>query len=281
GKATAVIDIPSRFEQSLLQGEQVSVQMQVDATNTLQGPLAAGYAEQIVGQYAVEIAIRNAETPVSLPQIEDDHRLWFNPNIDDRWYAPITELLSAITIFCVLLPAATMAREKERGTIEQLTVSPLTPTQIMAPKVIAMTIAILAGTILSWALIIMPCFGIPMRGSLTLLLAVTVLYIVTMTGLGLVAGTIARNMGQVGMMAMLILLPTIILSNIFTPPEGKPAWVLALSELVPLRHYFDITIGILLKGAGLDVLWSKILLLGGLGAGVLAIGRWCFHRQFK
>jgi len=280
GETLAVIDIPPQFQESIMKGEQVSVQMQVDATSTLQGPMAAGYAEQIAGQYARELAMLHPEVPGNLPQIEDKHRLWFNANMNDFWYTPITELLAAITIFCVLLPAAAMAREKERGTIEQLMVSPLTPLQIMAPKVIAMTIVILIGMTVSLAFIIKPAFGVPIRGSLALFFAVSILYIVTTTGLGLVAGTIARNMGQVGMLAMLILLPTIIFSNIYTPPEGKPQWILAVSNLVPLHHYFEITMAIFLKGAGFDVLWKEILWLAALGGGIFAIGGWTFRRQF-
>jgi ABC-2 type transport system permease protein len=206
--------------------------------------------------------------------------LWFNPNENHQWFNPITELANVITIFCILLPAAAMAREKERGTIEQLMVSPLTPTQILAPKIIAMTIVILIGTALSLMLIV-PTLNLPLRGSLFLFFVVTAFYVVTMTGFGILAGTIARTMGQVGMLAMLILLPMIVLSGIFTPLEGKPMWFNTLSALVPLKHYAEITFGIFLKGAGLGILWQPLLWLVLLGSAILALGRWMFHLQFE
>jgi len=280
GQAMVVVDIPPQFERSILQGSGVNVQVQVDATMTMQSFLAASYAEQIATEYALELAQDKLPVATSLPQIEDDHRLWFNPNENHQWFNPITELANVITIFCILLPAAAMAREKERGTIEQLMVSPLSPTQILAPKIIAMTIVILIGTALSLSLI-MPTLQIPLRGSLFLFFAVTAFYVITMTGFGILAGTIARNMGQVGMLAMLILLPMIIMSGIFTPLEGKPMWFNGLSALVPLKYYFEIALGIFLKGAGLGVLWPQVLWLIVLGASILGLGRWMFRRQFE
>ena len=281
GTAAVFVDIPPQFEQSLERRDAASVQLQIDSTMTVQAYLAASYAEQIAAEYAVELASQRPEMPESVPQIHHDRRLWFNPNENHLWFTPLAELLNVITVFCVLLPAAAMAREKERGTVEQLMVSPLSPTQIMAPKVIGMTIVILIGTCLSIGLIIRPVFHIPLRGSLTLFLAVSALYVTTMTGLGIVAGTIARNMGQVGMLAMLILLPVIILSGTFTPPEGKPPWLTGVSMLVPLRHYFEITTGIFLKGSGVSLLWREIGWLLALGGGIFLFGRWMFQRQFE
>jgi ABC-2 type transport system permease protein len=278
GAATAIVDIPPRFQHSLLAGEVTNVQLQIDATMTVQGYLAASYAEQIAGRYAVEVAALRPDVPSSLPAIENEHRLWFNATENDAWYASISELLMTITVFAVLLPAAALAREKERGTIEQLMVSPLTPVQIIAPKVLAMTGVILLGTALSLVTILQGCFGVPVRGSLALFFAVTTLYVTTTTGLGIVAGTIARNMAQVGMLVVFIVLPTVILSDLMTPPEGQPAWRNALTQLVPLHHYLQITLDILLKGAGVTLLWPRIAGLAALGGVVFWFGRWCFCR---
>ncbi len=280
GQAMVVLDIPPNFERSILEGSEANIQVQVDATMTMQSFLAASYANQIAMEYAFELVSEDLPVATTLPQIEDDHRVWFNPNDNHQWFNPLTELANVITIFCILLPAAAMAREKERGTIEQLMVSPLTPTQILAPKIIAMTIVILIGTALSLSLI-MPTLQIPMRGSMVLFFVVTAFYVITMTGFGILAGTIARNMGQVGMLAMLILLPMIIMSGIFTPLEGKPAWFNGLSALVPLKYYFEITLGIFLKGAGLNVLWPQVLGLSLLGVGILGLGRRMFRQQFE
>ena len=149
GKAIMVLDTPPNFEQSLLRGEATSVQLQVDATHSVLGFLASSYAAQIVGQYGLEAGLAreglSATDIANVPRIDSRHRVWFNPNQNDGWFMSISELLTVITLFAILLPAAAMVREKERGTVEQLLVSPLTSFQIMFPKVVAMTAVILIG----------------------------------------------------------------------------------------------------------------------------------------
>lgn len=134
GQAMIVLDIPPRFQESLLKGEPANVQFQVDATNSVLGFLAASYGERIVGEFGLEAGLKRLKMSadsMNVPMINDDHRVWFNPNQNDAWFMSITELLNIITVFSILLPAAAMVREKERGTIEQLLVSPLTPFQII------------------------------------------------------------------------------------------------------------------------------------------------------
>ena len=132
GKAMAVLDIGSGFGAALARGDGVSVQMQIDASNSVQGFLAAIDASQIVARYGLEQAaqrfgISSIEGSVDIPLINNATRVWFNPNQNDAWFMGISELLNVVTLFAMLLPAAAMVREKERGTIEQLLVSPLSP----------------------------------------------------------------------------------------------------------------------------------------------------------
>ncbi len=97
--------------------------------------------------------------------IRNKSRVWFNPDQQQSWFWSISELMMMITLLTILLSAAAMAREKERGTIDQLLVSPLTPLQIMAPKIIAMTLVVLIGSMLSVFVILGPVFHIPIRGA--------------------------------------------------------------------------------------------------------------------
>ena len=142
-----VLDIPDRFHEALATGEPVALQLLVDTTNSPQGLSAAGYAARIVGQFSQETALsrigQSGGSPSALPMILSDHRVWFNQDQNEMWFESISHLLRMITIFAVLLPAAALVREKERGTVEQLLVSPLTPVQIVLPKVAAMTGVIL------------------------------------------------------------------------------------------------------------------------------------------
>lgn len=284
GEVMVVLDIPSRFQESLLAGETASVLMQVDATQSVQAFLAASYAARIVGQFGLEAALAREGLSSggleAVPVVIDDQRVWFNPNEEDTWFMPISELLEAVTLFSILLPAAAMVREKERGTIEQLMVSPLSPFQIMFPKVLAMTAVILVGMTLSLFAVLGLVFGVPMRGSLPLFYVVTTLYIFANAGLGLFAATIARNLAQVGLLSLLILAPIILLSGTWTPPEAMAPWLRAATILSPLRHYIDASYGILLKGAGLELLADSMLAIALLGSSIFAFGLWRFRRQF-
>lgn len=282
--AMAVLDIPPRFQERLQRGEQVSVQLQVDTTNSVLGFLASSYGAQIVGKYGLEAAARReglgGAGGIAGPVLQADTRIWYNPNQNDAWFMGISELLTVVTLFAILLPAAAMVREKERCTIEQLMVTPLSAFQILFPKVIAMTLVILGGSAIALFGILGPVFHVPMRGSLLTFFLITALYVFTTAGLGLLAATVARNLAQVGMLTVVILMPMLLLSGAWTPPEAMPDWMRILAYISPLHYFLDAAYGILLKGAGMDLLWDSVLAMGTLGVCVFALGMGRFGRQF-
>ena len=255
----------------------------MDSSNTVLGSLAAGYSAQIIGRYGFEVALErmglSEESLDNAPLLIDQHRVWYNPNQNDRWFIPIAELLTIITILAIMLPAAAAVREKERGTIEQLLVSPLTPVQILLPKVLSMTLVILVGTAASLFLILVPILDVPVKGSLPLFFAVTTLYTVATSGLGLYIATLSRNLAQAAMLAILILMPMVFLSGAWTPPESMPAGLRQAMVFSPLYYFIELGYGILLKGAGLDVLWESLLGLSVLGAVIFGFGALRFRRQ--
>ena len=285
GSSMMVVDIPARFHEALAAGEPTTVQLLVDTTNSSQGLSAAGYTARIVGQFSQDMALaRNglAGTSVAtVPMIVSDHRVWFNQDQNEAWFESISHLLRMITVFSVLLPAAALVREKERGTVEQLLVSPLTPVQIMLPKVVAMTFVILAATAVALFGVMRPAFGVPIRGSLGLLFFLTALFIVATAGMGVFASTVAKNQAQVGMLTLLVVAPMLLLSGIYTPPEMMPDWVRHLMAFSPLRYFIEITNGILLKGIGIEMLWSQTLSMGALGGSLFGFGLWRFRKQFE
>lgn len=280
GDVMAVLDIPPRFNERLQRGEQVSVQMQVDTSNSVLGFLTSSYGAQIVGRYGLEVAaLREGMGGAVGPRVEADVRVWYNPNQNDAWFMGISELLTVITLFSILLPAAAMVREKERGTIEQLMVTPLSPFQILFPKVVAMTLVILAGCAIALFGVLGPLFQLPMRGSLATFFLVTALYVFTTAGLGLLAATVARNLAQVGMLTVVILMPMLLLSGAWTPIEAMPPWMRGLAWISPLHYFLDAAYGILLKGSGLELLWDSVLAMTCLGIVVFGVGMRRFARQ--
>ena len=285
GDVLAVLDIPADFQRDLMRGKSVSVQMQVDASNATLGTLATTYAGQIVARFGQEqaeerLGLTEAQLQ-AVPVIQDRHRVYYNPNQTDPWFMSISELLTVITMLSLMLPAAAAVREKERGTIEQLAVSPLTPAQILFPKVLAMGMIILLGTAVSLFLVILPAFHLPIKGSLVLFFIVTALYVFATSGLGLFIATLSHNLGQVVMLVILIMMPLLLLSGAWTPPEAMPDALRMAMVLSPLSYFIEMGYGILLKGAGLDILWDSLLGLTLLGIAIFSFGVWRFRRQFR
>ncbi|TAL44647.1 MAG: ABC transporter permease [Methylovulum sp.] len=282
GKLLMVLDIPEHFQRDLLRGKRVSVQLQVDTSNTVLGTLASTYAAQISAGFGQDFALARLGLGQSdaLPLIEDRHRVLYNPNQVDSWFMSISELLTVITMLSMMLPAAAAVREKERGTIEQLAVSPLTPFQILFPKVIAMGLVILAGVAACLYFILIPLFDVPVKGSPGLFFAVTALYVFATSGIGLFIATISRNLGQVSMLVILILMPILLLSGAWTPPEAMPQALRWAMYISPLFYFIELGYDILLKGAGFDILWDSLLELALLGIVVFSFGVWRFRRQF-
>ena len=284
GQVMAVLEIPPRFHEQLTTGEPTAVQFLVDTTNAAQGLSAASYAVRIVAQFeqaTVLSRLGGSETSQNLPVVASEHRVWYNPEQKDTWFESVSHLLRQITIFAILLPAAALVREKERGTVEQLLVSPLTPFQIMLPKVLAMTVVILCATAVALFGIIRPAFGVPIRGSVILFFVCTALFVFSTAGMGLAAATVTRNQAQVGMLTLLIVAPMMLLSGLVAPMEALPAWTRYLMTMSPLRYFIDIANGILLKGSDLSVLWDSVLAMVLLGSGLFGFGMWRFRQQFE
>ncbi len=284
GRILAVLDIPENFQSLLLQGKPTAVQFQVDTSNTVLGTLATGYATEITAGFAQDFVAKrlglNAEQMDALPVIQNRHRVLYNPNQIDGWFMSISELLTVITMLSMMLPAAAAVREKERGTIEQLAVSPLSPLQILLPKVISMGLVILLGVAVCLFLIIIPVFHLPFKGSIGLFFAVTALYVFTTSGIGLFIATISHSLGQVTMLVILLLMPILLLSGAWTPPEAMPPGIRWAMYISPLYYFNEIGYAILMKGAGVDILWDSLLGLTGLGAVFFNFGVWRFRRQF-
>ena len=284
GTAMLFLDIPPRFQESISAREPVSVQLQVDTTNAPQGLSAASYAARIVGGFSFDLAsfrLGGSDSRTDMPRVESAHRVWYNQNQDETWFQSISHILRMITLFAFLLPAAALVREKEHGTVEQLLVSPVTPLQIMLSKVLAMTLVILGATALAMVTVLKPVFGVPVKGSIALFFLLTALYSFTIAGFGLFAATVTRNQAQVGMIALLVISPMLLLSGLATPFEAMPSWVQSLMALSPLRYFVDVTYGILLKGVGTDVLWDSILAMVLLGGVLFGLGMWRFRKQLE
>lgn len=286
GDASLLLDIPEHFAKTLQRGRQTaSVQILVGAENSTLGYLTSSYAARIAQKYGsewTEYHLQRLGTDIdSLPSIKNQNRIWYNPSLKEAWFNSISQLLTLMTVACLMIPASAMVREKERGTIEQLLVSPLSPLQIMLAKILAMIFVMLLGTMVSLFGIMQAIFDVPIRGNILLFFSVMALYTFTNAGLGLFLATFARNSAQVGMLVILTVMPIVMLSGTWTLLESMPQWLQNIMFFSPLRHFVDIVYGILLKGAGISTLWDSILIMTALGSILFLLGLWRFKKQFN
>jgi ABC-2 type transport system permease protein len=285
GQARAVLELPPRFDEDLALGRQVEVQLLVDTAQANQGFLIASYAQRITAQFGAEQAERSLRRagldPARLPVVRAEVRYWHNASLDERWFNTVSELLTMLTIAAILLPAAALVREKERGTIEQLLVAPLRPLQVVLSKVLAMVLVMLAGTAVAVLGVMQWGYGVPLRGSAPLFFCVVALYAMACAGVGIVASSFARNSGQMGLIIVLLVVPMVMLSGTWNMLESMPAGLRALVEFSPLRHFALLAYGILIRDAGLDVLWPSLLKMATLGAALFGLGVLRFRRQFR
>ncbi|HJW12317.1 MAG TPA: ABC transporter permease [Albitalea sp.] len=285
GSVRAALILPDHFSDDLALGRQTEVQLLVDTAQANQGFLVASYAERIVAGFGAEWAqrtlLREGVDPTRLPEVRAEVRYWHNASLNEVWFNTVSELLTMLTIAAIVLPAAALVREKERGTIEQLLVAPLAPLQVVLSKVLAMVSVMLAGTAVAVLGVMHAGYGVPFRGSVALFFAMVALFSMACAGVGIVASGFARNSGQMGLIVILVVVPMVMLSGTWNMTESMPGWLQTLTEFSPLRHFIVIAYGILIRGAGLAVLWPALLKMLILGAGLFTIGVLRFRKQFR
>lgn len=274
GRAILVLVIPSGFARRLGEGTGASVQALVDGTISNGAMVALGYVDEITSRYGGD---RQGGAAAG---VEVRSRVRFNPNLSSDYFVSLSELFTVLTMIAMLLPAAAMVREREYGTAEQLLATPLTPAQILLAKILPMTAVAVVGALLALWLVVQGIFAVPFRGSLSLFLLVTALFVFTTSGLGLALAAMCRTLAETVLLILLTLVPILFLSGSWTPIEAMPRWMQVLTYLSPLRYYLDLAFGIALKGAGIAVLWDRLLGLSLLGGALFGIGALSFRRSF-
>jgi ABC-2 type transport system permease protein len=285
GQAAIVVIIPPDFQRCVDGSEQAHVQVLTDGALAMPATVSIAYIAAISSRYSVELLDRRAARAGVLgmhaPTLDERLRVRFNPNMLSSWFAALLELLNMCTMVTLLLSAANLVREKEAGTLQRLLVSPARPVEIFLAKVIPPVILVMALSVLSFAVVLVPAFGLPIRGSLLLYFAVTALYVFAMTSMGMAIGLMARNMAHTVLIMILILQPMIFLSGAWNPPEAMSPWLRGISTLSPLRYYIDFAFGVVLKGNTLTVVARDIAGIAIVGATMFAFSLLWFERSLS
>lgn len=280
GTALMALVIPRDFSKRIHNRPPATIQVLLDGTNSNSGTIALAYLSRIVDDFSRDISGSQDNRSGSPIRIGMEPRIWFNPNMDQSWYIGLSELMSISTMITILLPAAALVREKQYGTIEQLLVSPLKPWEIMTSKLAPMTCLVVVFTYMSCRLVLEAAFGLRPAGNMWTFLAASAIYVFPMSGIGLLIATMVRNLAQTILVVLVVSLPILFLSGIWTPPEAMPEWLRLPMKASPLNYYLNIGYAVYFKGTGFEYLWRDVLALAGLGSIVFAVSIWRTRSQF-
>jgi ABC-2 type transport system permease protein len=258
--------IPSGFARDLAApARRAEVQLILDGSDANTATIALNYADAIVTRHGARAVLAGRRVD---PPLELRPRTWYNPNLESR-HMIVPGLIAVImSIIAAMLTALTIAREWERGTMEQLAATPVGRLEVVLGKLlpyVGIGLFDVAVTVLAGMLI----FGTPLRGNLLLLGALTTLFLVGALGLGIFISAAVKSQVLAMQIAMVATyLPAVLLSGFLYDVASMPPVLRAITFLVPARYYVSVTRGIFLKGVGVDVLWAQaalMLLFAALG----------------
>lgn len=266
-RAWMALAIPNGYGARVASGEPVALQVIADGSNSNSTTVALGYTNALIGQYAQDLMATGAPQPA----IDLRVRVWFNPELESRFFMIPGVLALLLLLITTNLAAMGIVREKELGTLEQLNVTPLRRWELIVGKLLPYGLIGLIDVLLVTAVAVF-WFQVPLRGSFALLLTMSLLYVICTLALGLFISTVSDTQQQAMMSATFFFLtPMIYLSGFIFPIENMPRVIQYATYIVPLRYFLVIVRGIFLKGIGLRLLWPQAAALAGWGAAVLSL----------
>jgi ABC-2 type transport system permease protein len=282
GQARAGLVISADYSDNLQSQGSAQVAFVLDGSDPTVASTSLS-AAQLIGQamatqiLSERMSDRGQSTPLTLP-VDVRTQVWYNPDLVSAFFmvpGVIGMILFALTS---MLTATAIVRERERGTIEQLIVTPIRPWELVVGKLLPYTILAFFNTlevlaIGSW------WFKVPVRSGLGLILLLSGLFVISSLGIGLLASTIANTQQEAMLTVWMTLLPSIFLSGFFFPLEAMPKVLQWISYLMPLRYYLVIIRTLLLKGVGVVVLRQQIIALAIFGAAIMSIAAMRFRKR--
>lgn len=276
GDASAAIIIPPDFQRDVKRGRTAVAQIIVDAADPLSSSAAISGASLAGAIRSQALAARSGATAA----IEVRVRPWYNPTSRSAVYIVpgIVGVLLSITM--IVIASISLVRERERGTLEQLVVTPIGKTSLMLGKIlpfllvgyVQITVILILGRLL---------FDVPIRGNVVTLYLIALPFIVANLGVGLFISTVVSTQAQAMQLGFLFLLPNILLSGFMFPREAMPAPAQWVGAALPLTYFLEVLRGILLKGIGWEMLWREAVALVGFSVGLIALSVVRFRKSVE
>jgi ABC-2 type transport system permease protein len=282
GTAKVGVVIPPDFDRRLTRRD-AEIQVIVDASDPQVATSAMNAASALGAQRSLEVLTQTAEgTVLRRTPVPFDVRVraWYNPDLVSAIFIVpglIGALLMQTTITAM---AVSVVREREKGTLEALVVSPIRRWELLLGKIIP-NLLVAYGQMTMALLVARFAFDVPIRGSLVLLYALSLLFMWGTLGIGILISAASRTVPQAMQLAFLTFMPSIYLSGLLFPIEGMPRGAQVLASVIPLTYYLRVVRGIVLKGIGLEYLWPSLLPLAAFGAIVFTLAVLRFRKQLE
>lgn len=275
GRARAALIIPPDFTRDVKRGRPAEAQVLVDAADPLASSAAIGGAAQAGTAFSQSLAGDRASAAV-LVRV----RPLFNPTLRSAVYIVPGIIGVLLSMTLVIIMSVSVVRERERGTLEQLIVTPIDRTSLLLGKIVPfviigfvqMTIVLFLGRLL---------FDVPLRGSILLLYAIALPFIVATLAVGLVVSAAVKTQAQAMQMGFMFLLPNILLSGFMFPREAMPVVAQWIGAALPLTYFLQVIRAILLRDAGLTAVWPQALVLVAFSVGLVTLAVRKFHKTLE
>ena len=279
GELIFVLEFPPHFQRDVLAGRQPAVQLLVDATTMTQAGVGQTYLSQILErQFGRFLGSDGTGTAAALRPVV---RVLYNPNLESIHYMPVMEVGTMATLLALILVGAAVIRERERGTIEHLLVMPVSATEIALSKILANGLVILVAAMLSMTLMVQWVLDIPLHGSLGLYALGMAVYLFSIASLGIMLATLAPTLPQFGLLMLPLFVVALLFSGSKAPRSNMPEFARQISEYWPTTQFMDFAQDVLLRGAGLDIVWRQILIMALIGALFLSYALFRFKKMLE
>lgn len=274
GQLDAGLVIGPDFARNIKSGKRASVQVLLDGVDANTAGIAASYVQQTLSNFRSE----HGKSDIGTDFINTDATFVYNPGLIAPWFFVPGVIGMVLNIAGILVSSATLLREKETGTLEQLLMTPVSSAEILIAKIIPLMVVLFTniGVSLTIGMVI---FQLPFRGNPLSLFVISLLYIFVVMSIGIALATISSNQRQAMLISFFITMPVIQLSGALAPLESMPPFFRTLSLANPLRYYIVCLKGVLLKGVGLDVLWPHVLVLFCFAFILLTLSASRFRKQ--
>lgn len=279
GQVRAGFIIPAGYGNDLARGEQAQVAFIIDGSDPAVASTVYS-ASQAVGQ-AQSLRLMEQRTgidPDDLVGIDVRPRVWYNPEMKSTNFMIPGIIGVVMYMLTTTFTAMSIVREREQGTIEQLIVTPIKPLELIIGKIAPFALIAFVN-VLNVLAIGVYWFGMPIHGSLSLLLSLAALFLVTALGQGIFISSVANTQQEAMLLGYLIMLPSLFLGGLFFPIEAMPQWLQWVTYVIPLRYILIIIRGIVLKGVGLEILRMDVAALVIFGVAIMTLAATRFRKR--